>query len=72
MHGGIAIDMESAAVAQVAVAFGARWLIVRALSDLAGEDSQLDFHAFVDKAARVAAEAVRRLVPIVGAAASPS
>jgi adenosylhomocysteine nucleosidase len=64
LHGGVAIDMESAAVAQVAVAYGARWLIVRALSDLAGEDSHLDFHAFVDRAARVAAQAVLRLVPV--------
>jgi adenosylhomocysteine nucleosidase len=67
LHGGVAIDMESAAVAQIAVAYGARWLIVRALSDLAGEDSHLDFHEFVDRAARVAAEAVRRLVPVAGA-----
>jgi adenosylhomocysteine nucleosidase len=64
MLGGLAIDMESAAVAQIAAAYGARWLIVRALSDLAGEDSHLDFHEFIDRAARTAAAAVLRLVPV--------
>lgn len=53
-----AIDMESAAVAQVATAFGIPWLVFRALSDLAGEDSHLDFNQFVADASRRAAETV--------------
>jgi adenosylhomocysteine nucleosidase len=62
--GGKAVDMESAAVAQVAEAFGAPWLIIRALSDLAGEDSRLDFQAFAREAARTAAAAVLKSLPL--------
>jgi len=39
----VAVDMESAAVAQVAVAYGLPWLAVRAISDTADEDWCLDF-----------------------------
>ena len=62
--GGKAVDMESAAVAQVAEAFGAPWLIIRALSDLAGEDSQLDFQVFAAQAAKTAAAAVLKSLPL--------
>jgi adenosylhomocysteine nucleosidase len=65
--GGKAVDMESAAVAQVAEAFGAPWLIIRALSDLAGEDSRLDFQAFAREAARKAAAAVLKTLPLFDA-----
>jgi adenosylhomocysteine nucleosidase len=59
-----AIDMESGAVAQVAAAFGAPWLVIRALSDLAGEDSRLDFEQFAAEAARTAAAAVLKCLPL--------
>ena len=62
--GGSAVDMESGAMAQVAEAFGAPWLIIRALSDLAGEDSQLDFQSFAAEAARKAAAAVLKSLPL--------
>lgn len=62
--GGKAVDMESAAVAQVAEAFGVPWLIIRALSDLAGEDSRLDFQVFAREAARKAAAAVLKSLPL--------
>jgi len=62
--GGQAVDMESGAVAQVAEAFGAPWLIIRALSDLAGEDSQLDFQEFAAEAAKTAAAAVLKSLPL--------
>lgn len=62
--GGMAVDMESGAVAQVAEAFGRPWLVIRALSDLAGEDSHLDFLAFVHDAARNAAAAVLKILPL--------
>ncbi len=56
--------MESGAVAQVADGFGVPWLIIRALSDLAGEDSQLDFQTFAKRAAQTAASAVLRSLPL--------
>ncbi|HXV24529.1 MAG TPA: 5'-methylthioadenosine/adenosylhomocysteine nucleosidase [Alphaproteobacteria bacterium] len=65
-HGALAIEMEGAAVAQVAEAYGKPWLVVRAISDLAGRDSARDFGAFVEAAAVGAAEVVTRLLPILG------
>lgn len=59
---GKAVEMEGAAVAQVAALYGVPCLIVRSLSDLAGHDSHMDFTAFVDVAAAGAAELVRRVV----------
>ncbi len=46
-----AIEMEGGAVAQVAEQFGKPCLIVRSLSDLAGEESIDDFPAFLKQAA---------------------
>ncbi|TGD86538.1 5'-methylthioadenosine/adenosylhomocysteine nucleosidase [Mycolicibacterium sp. CH28] len=61
--GGLAVEMEGGAVAQVANAFGVQWLVIRALSDLAGSDSRFDFAAFVDEVAASAVEIVRRVLP---------
>ena len=63
--GGQAVEMEGAAMAQVCDAFGAPWLVVRALSDLAGRDSRIDFHAFVTDVAAISAVIVRRLLPVI-------
>ena len=63
---GKAVEMEGGAVAQVADAFGVPWLIIRALSDLAGEDSQLDFQVFAKQAAHTAASAVLKSLPLFG------
>ena len=46
-----AIEMEGAAIAQVAEQFGVRCMIVRSLSDLAGEESMEDFPTFLKEAA---------------------
>ncbi len=61
--GGLLVEMEGAAVAQVAERFGARWLVIRAASDLAGHDSGIDFRVFLDDAAHTAATLLRRLLP---------
>jgi adenosylhomocysteine nucleosidase len=66
--GGLAIEMEGGAVAQVAEAFNVPWLVIRALSDLAGHDSRFDFLAFVDEVSASSAAILRRLLP----ALSPS
>lgn len=64
-HRAIAIEMEGAALAQVAEAYARPWLVVRAISDLAGRESQRDFAAFAEAAAAGAAAVVTRLLPIL-------
>lgn len=61
----MAIEMEGAAVAQVAEKFGVPATVVRALSDLAGEDSHMDFTAFLEEVGLIAAGIVRRLLPVL-------
>ncbi|MEI8332845.1 MAG: 5'-methylthioadenosine/adenosylhomocysteine nucleosidase [Chloroflexota bacterium] len=61
----LAVDMESGAMVQVAERYGAGWLVVRAVSDLAGREGMVDFSVFLDDAAHTAAALVRRLVPIL-------
>jgi adenosylhomocysteine nucleosidase len=63
----LAIEMEGAAVCGVAQRFGLPWLIVRALSDRAGEESVTDFAAFVEDAADASATLVRALLPVFDA-----
>ncbi len=43
-----AYEMEGASIAQVCERFGTPWVIVRALSDLAGEDSSMVFEEFLE------------------------
>lgn len=65
-HGGLAVEMEGAAVAQVAERFGAvPVVVIRALSDLAGADSHLSFTDFVAEVAGVAAILVRKAVTVL-------
>ena len=56
--------MEGSALCGVAERFDVPWLVVRALSDRAGEDSLDDFTAFVDAAAASSAHLVRELLPV--------
>jgi adenosylhomocysteine nucleosidase len=63
--GGRAVAMEGAALAQVAERLGLPWLEVRALSDLAGHESQFDFGAFVDEVAKNSAIILRRVLPVL-------
>ena len=49
----------------VALGFGVGWLVVRALSDLAGHDSRFDFTAFVTQVAASSAAILRRLLPVL-------
>lgn len=63
--GGYAVEMEGAAVSQVCESFGIPWLVIRALSDLAGAQSQFDFAAFVDEVAAQSATILRHLLPVL-------
>jgi len=67
--GAFAVEMEGAAMSQVADRFGVPWLALRTLSDLAGAESHLDFNAFMSAAAGGAASLVRRLIPTIAAEA---
>ena len=58
----IAVDMEAAAVAQVAHLFSIPHLIVRAISDTIEGDAAADFNAFVNEAAEKVAHIVVDLV----------
>lgn len=63
--GGHAVEMEGAAVSQVCESFGIPWLVIRALSDLAGAQSRFDFTAFVDEVSAQSAAILRHLLPVL-------
>jgi adenosylhomocysteine nucleosidase len=63
--GGAAIEMEGGAVAQAAENFGVPWLLIRALSDLAGSDAHMDFAAFGAGVAASSAAILRRILPVL-------
>jgi adenosylhomocysteine nucleosidase len=57
-----AVEMEAAAVAQVAFQFNVPFVIIRSLSDIAGKESEVSFDQFIDKAARNSTELVMKMV----------
>ncbi|MDE5977474.1 MAG: 5'-methylthioadenosine/S-adenosylhomocysteine nucleosidase [Turicibacter sp.] len=61
----IAIEMEAAAVAQVCHHYAKPFIIVRALSDIAGKESHLSFPQFLAVAAKESSEMVTELVSII-------
>lgn len=63
----LAIEMEGSAICGVAERFGVPWLIVRALSDRAGDESVTDFTAVLSSAAAASAGLVRELLPVLDA-----
>lgn len=65
--GADAIDMESGAVAQIADEWGRPLYVIRTLSDLAGEDSHLDYPRLAALAARNSALCVEELLAILEA-----
>ncbi len=57
-----AVEMEAAAIAQVAYRFGVPFVIIRSLSDIAGKQSEISFDQFIDKAATNSATLVLKMV----------
>ncbi|KMY43683.1 5'-methylthioadenosine nucleosidase [Bacillus sp. FJAT-27916] len=61
-----AVEMEAAAIAQVAYQFGVPFVVTRALSDIAGKESDVSFEQFLDKAARHSAHIAMQMVKALG------
>jgi adenosylhomocysteine nucleosidase len=57
-----AVEMEGAAIAHTAVLFGVPFLVIRALSDIAGAESPMKFDEFLPLAAKHSAEIVMRII----------
>ncbi|MBL8674872.1 MAG: 5'-methylthioadenosine/S-adenosylhomocysteine nucleosidase [Rhodospirillales bacterium] len=65
-YGGVAVEMEGGAVAQICARFGETPFVnVRCLSDLAGAESHLDFRTFLPVAAGLAATVLRVAAKVV-------
>ncbi|WP_018931511.1 5'-methylthioadenosine/S-adenosylhomocysteine nucleosidase [Gracilibacillus lacisalsi] len=54
----IAAEMEAAAIAQVCYQYSRPFVIIRALSDIAGKNSSVSFDSFLEKAATNAAKII--------------
>jgi adenosylhomocysteine nucleosidase len=57
-----AVEMEAAAVAQVCFQFNIPFVIIRALSDIAGKESNISFDQFLQKAALHSTELVISMI----------
>ncbi len=57
-----AVEMEAAAVAQVCQLFGTPFVVVRALSDIAGKESNVSFDQFLEQAAIHSTDLVLRMI----------
>ncbi|WP_192036875.1 5'-methylthioadenosine/S-adenosylhomocysteine nucleosidase [Halomonas sp. YLGW01] len=62
----LAAEMEAAAIAQTCHLYGCPFVVIRALSDIAGQESNLSFKAFIDQAARHSAQMVEAMVARLG------
>ncbi|WP_071395848.1 5'-methylthioadenosine/S-adenosylhomocysteine nucleosidase [Bacillus tuaregi] len=60
-----AVEMEAAAIAQVAHQFGVPFVIIRSLSDIAGKESNISFDQFLEKAAVNSSSLVIRMVNLI-------
>ncbi|WP_064092440.1 5'-methylthioadenosine/S-adenosylhomocysteine nucleosidase [Rossellomorea aquimaris] len=60
-----AVEMEAAAIAQVAHQFGVPFVVIRSLSDIAGKESDVSFEQYLEKAALHSAKMVMSIVESV-------
>lgn len=57
-----AVEMEAAAIAQTCAQFGTPFIIIRALSDIAGKESGISFDQFLVTAAKHSAEMIIAMI----------
>ncbi|MFD0048239.1 5'-methylthioadenosine/S-adenosylhomocysteine nucleosidase [Actinomycetes bacterium NPDC127524] len=57
-----AVEMEAAAIAQVAYQFGVPCVIIRSLSDIAGKESNVSFEQFLETAALNSTELILHMI----------
>ncbi|MBM7605821.1 adenosylhomocysteine nucleosidase [Metabacillus crassostreae] len=58
-------EMEAAAIAQVCHQFDVPFVVIRALSDIAGKESNVSFDQFLDQAAKHSANLVLKIVEAI-------
>lgn len=63
----LAVEMEGAAVGQVATEFGVPFVVIRAMSDVGDEDAQSSFDAFILQAGRQSAQMLLNYLAGLGA-----
>ncbi|MCP1364421.1 5'-methylthioadenosine/S-adenosylhomocysteine nucleosidase, partial [Halomonas sp. BBD48] len=62
----LAAEMEAAAIAQTCHLYGCPFVVIRALSDIAGKESNVSFQQFIEQAATHSAEMVEAMVKRLG------
>lgn len=62
----LAAEMEAAAIAQTCHLYGCPFVVIRALSDIAGRASNISFKTFIDQAATHSARMVEAMVQRLG------
>lgn len=60
-----AVEMEAAAVAQVCYQFGTPFVVIRALSDIAGKQSNISFDEFLPVAAKHSTQVVLKAIEML-------
>lgn len=63
--GADAVEMEGAAIAQVCCNWHKPFVVIRVLSDLAGDESNMDFDEFVDDSSKKAAIVLNKILPVL-------
>lgn len=61
----VAAEMEAAAVAQVCYQYNKPFVVIRALSDIAGKQSSVSFEAFLEKAAKNASDLIMKIIKTI-------
>jgi len=60
----VAVEMEGAAIAQVCYQYDVPYILIRAISDIAGEESPITFQKFIDLAAQSIAKMIEQFLSI--------